>query len=50
MVRDNPEYSHYSLVCLVQLSSVNGNVWTDTNERMKYIKNYLENFLKLFST
>lgn len=50
MIRENPHFSHNCLNCLVQLSSVNGNIWTDTNERIKYIKNYLENFLKLVST
>lgn len=50
MVRDNPQFSHHCLNCLVQLSSITGNIWTDTNERIKYMKNYLENFIKLVST
>ncbi|XP_026810149.1 exportin-4-like [Rhopalosiphum maidis] len=50
MVRDNPQFSHHCLNCLVQLSSINGNIWTDTNVRMKYMTNYLENFIKLVST
>ncbi|XP_003245507.1 exportin-4 [Acyrthosiphon pisum] len=50
MVRDKPQFSHHCLSCLVQLSSINGNIWTDTNVRMKYMTNYLQNFIKLVST
>ncbi|XP_025409215.1 exportin-4-like isoform X2 [Sipha flava] len=50
IVRDNPQFSHHCLNCLVQLSSINGNIWTDISERMNYMKNYLENFIKLVST
>lgn len=50
MIRDNPQISHHCLSCLVQLSSINGNIWSDTNERMEYMKNYIENFVKLVSS
>jgi len=50
MVRDKPQFSHHCLNCLVQLSSINGNIWTDANVRMKYMTNYLKNFIKLVST
>ncbi|XP_050429581.1 exportin-4-like [Adelges cooleyi] len=49
LVRDNPQFSHHCMNCLVQLSSISGNVWVDMNERLAYMKNYLENFIKLIS-
>ncbi|VVC37256.1 Hypothetical protein CINCED_3A011540 [Cinara cedri] len=49
-VRDISHIAYYGLNCLVQLSSINGNIWADTNERMKYMQNYIEYFIKLVST
>ncbi|XP_050536237.1 exportin-4-like isoform X2 [Daktulosphaira vitifoliae] len=50
LVRNNPQFSHHCMNCLVQLSSISGNIWVDMNERMKYMKNYLDNFINLVST
>lgn len=48
-VRDVDELAHHSLNCLVQLASLSGGIVNNDESRIKYVHNYLMNFLNLIS-
>ena len=49
-VREAPELAHHSINCLVQLSSLNGGVLANKEDRVTYLSNYLRQFLSLVNT
>ncbi len=46
-VRHDSELAHHTLNCLIQLSSLNGNVMAKKEARVEYLANYLAEFLGL---
>lgn len=48
-IRGIPEIQRKSLTCLVQLSTLNGTVFTNSQSKMDYITNYLTKYLQMLS-
>ncbi|CAH0552668.1 unnamed protein product [Brassicogethes aeneus] len=48
-IRDQEELAHHALACLVQLSTLNGPVVSEEAESIKYLQNFVVNFLNLVS-
>lgn len=48
-VRSNPQLAHHSRACLVQLSSLNGEIIQSPNVKLQYLITYMTNFLRLIS-
>ncbi|XP_031333614.1 exportin-4-like [Photinus pyralis] len=46
-VRDYEVLLHHTLICLVQLASLNGGVLTNDDARLQYLSLYLDNFQKI---
>ncbi|GLH05442.1 Uncharacterized protein GBIM_11043 [Gryllus bimaculatus] len=49
-VRENPGLAHHTMNCLVQLASLNGNVFASKEVRLQYLANYIRSFLNLVSS
>ncbi len=47
-IRQNPELSHHSLQCLIQLSSLSGVVFAEDVERDRYLNFFLKTALHTF--
>lgn len=48
-VRDIPELQRKNLVCIVQLSTLNGTIFSNPQSKLEYILNYLTKYLQLLS-
>lgn len=48
-VRDIPELQRKSLTCIVQLSTLNGTIFSNLQAKLEYILNYLTQYLQLLS-
>ena len=46
-VRHDSELSHHTMNCLVQLASLNGNVMSGRDTRLRYLTNFLTHLLTL---
>lgn len=46
-VRTNPQLAHHARNCLVQLASLSGGVFRDSDDKLRYLTNYMQGFLKL---
>ncbi|XP_063234006.1 exportin-4-like [Bacillus rossius redtenbacheri] len=49
-VRVNADLSHHSLVCLVQLATLSGRVLGERDDQLRYLANYVRNFLHLVTS
>ncbi|KAK7107901.1 hypothetical protein V1264_015733 [Littorina saxatilis] len=49
-VRHNAEMSHHSLMCVSQLASLNGMIFTDDKARLHYLNMFVEGLLQLVSS
>ncbi|XP_014203920.1 exportin-4-like [Copidosoma floridanum] len=48
-VRSNPQLGHHARCCLVQLASLNGAIVHNPDVKLKYLMDYVRNFLNLLS-
>lgn len=48
-VREADTLACHALTCLVQLASLNGGIINASSDTMRYLNNYMDNFLKLVS-
>lgn len=48
-IREIPELQRKSLVCIVQLSTLNGTIFSNPQAKIEYILNYLTKYLQLLS-
>ena len=49
-VRDIPELQRKALTCIVQLSTLNGTIFSNPQAKLEYILNYLSKYLALLSS
>ena len=48
-VRHNAEMAHHSLMCISQLASLNGLIFTDDKARLCYLNMFVEGLLQLLT-